>query len=172
MGFVADQFGIRTALLSAGAALAFGLLLVKVPYPLKADKEIDVSPSMHWPVPQLLTQPNLDQGPVLVQIEYKIDPPKLQEFTMAMQDLRTIRKRDSAFYWGLFRHDKKINVYIECFLVESWVEHLHQHERMTVADRSIEEHALASHIDEKPPIVLHFIAGPFQSDSRRIDDDI
>jgi MFS family permease len=84
-GLIADQFGIRTALLSASAALAVGLL-VKLPYPLKSDKEIDVSPSMHWPVPQLLSQPNLDQGPVLVQIEYKIDPSKLQEFTMAMQD--------------------------------------------------------------------------------------
>src|ERR671923_431083 len=165
-GLIADQFGIRTALLSASAALAVGLL-VKLPYPLKAaDREIDVSPSMHWPVPQLLTQPSLNQGPVLVQIEYKIDPSKLQEFTMAMQDLSTIRKRDGAFYWGLFRHDKKENVYIESFLVESWVEHLRQHERMTVADRSIEEHALAFHIDEKPAIVSHFIAGPFGSDSK------
>jgi hypothetical protein len=43
---------------------------------------------------------------------------------------------------------------------------------MTVADRSIEERALAFHIDEKPPKVSHFIAGPFQSDSRRTDDNI
>jgi MFS family permease len=168
-GLIADQFGIRTALLSASMALAVGLL-VKLPYPLKVDKEIDVSPSMHWPVPQLSTQPNLDQGPVLVQIEYKIDPSKLQEFTMAMEELSTIRKRDGAFYWGLFRHDKNENVYIESFLVDSWVEHLRQHERMTVADRSIEERALAFHIDEKPPKVSHFIAGPFQNDSRRTDD--
>jgi Transmembrane secretion effector len=88
-----------------------------------------------------------------------------------MQDLSTIRKRDGAFYWGLFRHDKKENVYVESFLVDSWIEHLRQHERMTVADRSIEERALAFHIDEKPPNVSHFIAGPFQSDSRRTDDD-
>jgi hypothetical protein len=78
-------------------------------HPLKADKEIDVSSWMHWPVPKLLTQPNLGQGAVLLQIEYKIEPSKLQEFTMAMQDLSTIRKCDGAFYWGLFRHDKKEN---------------------------------------------------------------
>jgi MFS family permease/quinol monooxygenase YgiN len=168
-GLIADQFGISTALLSASAALAVGLL-VKLRYPLKADKEIDVSASMHWPIPQLLSQPNLDQGPVLVQIEYKIDPSKLQEFTKAMQDLSTIRKRDGAFYWGLFRHDKNENVFVESFLVDSWVEHLRQHERMTVADRFIEERAKTFHIDEKPPNVSHFIAGPFQSDSRRTHD--
>jgi hypothetical protein len=67
--------------------------------------------------------------------------------------------------------DKKENVYIENFLVESCVEHLRQHERTTVADHSIEEHALAFHIDEKPPKVSHFIAGPFQGESQRTDDD-
>jgi hypothetical protein len=59
---------------------------------------IDATASMHWPVPQLLTQPTLDQGPVRILIEYKIDPSKLQEFTMAMQDSSTIRKCDGAFY--------------------------------------------------------------------------
>lgn len=78
LGMIADQFVIRTALLSASTTKAVGLL-VKLRYPLKADKDI--------------------------------------EFTMAMQDLSTVRKRDGAFYWGLFRHDKKENVYIESFLV-------------------------------------------------------
>jgi hypothetical protein len=85
--------------------------------------------------------------------------------------LSTIRKRDGAFYWGLFRHDNKENVYIESFVVESWVEHLRQHERMTIADRPIQEHALAFHIDERPLKVSHFIAGSFQGDNPRTDDD-
>ena len=42
--------------------------------------------------------------------------------------------------------------YIERFLVDSRVEHLRQHERMKVADHSIQAHALAFHIDERPPI--------------------
>jgi hypothetical protein len=42
--------------------------------------------------------------------------------------------------------------YIERFLVDSRVGHLRQHERMKVADHSIQEHALAFHIDERPPI--------------------
>jgi hypothetical protein len=52
------------------------------------------------------------------------------------------------------------------------VEHLRQHELIAVADRSIQERALAFHIDEKPPSVSHFIAGPSQSDSPRTADDI
>jgi hypothetical protein len=45
---------------SSGIALAVGLL-VKLQYPLKAGKDIDVSLSTHGTVPHLLTQPNLDQ---------------------------------------------------------------------------------------------------------------
>jgi hypothetical protein len=108
---------------------------------------------------------------LLVKLRYPLKADKDIEFTMAMQDLSTVRKRDGAFYWGLFRHDKKENVYIESFLVESWVEHLRQHERMTVADRSIQEHALAFHTDERPLKVSHFIASPFKGDSQRTDDD-
>jgi hypothetical protein len=43
---------------------------------------------------------------------------------------------------------------------------------MTVADRSIQERALAFHINEKPLNVSRFIAGPSQSDSPRTDNDI
>lgn len=81
----------------------------------------------------MLVEPDLKQGPVLVQIEYQIDPSKISEFVSAMEDLSIIRKRDGALYWGLFRHDAKKNVYIEVFLVESWVQHLCQHERITAA---------------------------------------
>jgi hypothetical protein len=55
--------------------------------------------------------------------------------------------------------------------IDSGVEHLHQHERITVTGRSIKERAKAFHIEEKAPNVSHFIAGPFQSESRGRDDD-
>ena len=54
----------------------------------------------------------------------------------------------------------------------SLVEHLRQHELIAVADRSIQERALAFHIDEKPPSVSQFIVGPTQSDSPRTADDM
>ena len=85
-----------------------------------------------------------------------------------MQDLSTIRKRDGAFYWGLFQHDNKENVYWKFSswftgraLAPTWTDDSRY--------RSIQEHALVFHIDERPPNVSHFIAGPFQSNSQRTD---
>jgi MFS family permease len=157
-GAAADRLGIRIALLLTGMALAAGLI-TKTRFPLRAGKEdVDVSPSMHWPFPTLLVKPEFEQGPVLVQIEYKIDPKHQDEFSHAMKDLSIIRKRDGAFFWGLFRHDVYPDIYIEAFMIDSWAEHLRQHERITVADRSVEDRAFSFHIGNKPPVVSHFIA--------------
>jgi hypothetical protein len=48
--------------------------------------------------------------------------------------------------------------YVESFLVESWIEHMRQHERITLADREIEERARRHHKGPGPPVVSHFIA--------------
>lgn len=130
----ADGLGIRIALLLAGILLISGLV-TRLKFQLKSSNVVeDVSTSSPWPFPALLVEPDLKQGPVLVQIEYQIDPSKISEFVSAMEDLSIIGKRDGAFYWGLFMHDAKKNVYIQVFLVESWVQHLRQHEHITVAD--------------------------------------
>ncbi len=161
-GLVADKVGIENALLLAGILLPIGLA-AKIKLPLMSGtKVVDVTPSKHYPSPLLPYEPELDQGPVLVQIEYKIDPARQEDFAAAMNQLSIIRKRDGAFFWGLFRHDKYADVYIEAFLIDSWAEHLRQHERITVADRAVEDHAFSFHIGEKPPIVSHFIAEPLK----------
>jgi hypothetical protein len=93
----ADMLGIRIALFLTGISLIAGLA-TKVRFPLKAgNKEIDVTPSMHWPNPELIVNPEFEHGPVLVQIEYKIDSNYKYDFSCAMKDLGTIRKRDDTF---------------------------------------------------------------------------
>ena len=107
----ADKLGIRIALVITGIVLAAGLT-TKLKFPLQAGQgEVDVSPSMHWPDPALAIEPELEHGPVLVQIEYKIDPAHQYEFALAAKDLGSIRKRDGAFFWGIFRHDTHQDVH-------------------------------------------------------------
>lgn len=79
----------------------------------------------------------------------------------------SIRKRDGAFFWGIFRHDTHQDVFIESFLIESWAEHLRQHERITIVDRLVEDRVLSFHIGYKPPVVSHFIAEPLESTEER-----
>jgi hypothetical protein len=46
---------------------------------------------------------------------------------------------------------------LETFLIESWMEHLRQHERVTNADRRVQEALLRFQIAGQPK-VSHFIA--------------
>jgi len=69
-----------------------------------------------------------------------------------------LRKRDGALHWGLYYNGENPNKYIETFIAESWEEHLRQHERITVADREIENSVKFFYIDKNPPSVSHFIA--------------
>jgi quinol monooxygenase YgiN len=92
-----------------------------------------------------------------VTIEYRIDPERSAEFAEAMRELGRTRRRDGALRWGLFEDVAEPGRYVENFIVESWAEHLRQHERATVADREAEERVRAFHVDEQPPAAAHFL---------------
>ena len=93
----------------------------------------------------------------LLNVEYRIDPERSLEFTKAMQALSVSRRRDGAICWGWFYDTADPSRYLETFVVESWAEHLRQHERVTVAERATQERASAFQISEMPPIVSHLI---------------
>ncbi len=155
-GAVATHQGLKAALLYSAGGLALGLLAA-IRYPIKIDEESDLTPSLHWPEPHLILEPRPEQGPVLVTMEYHIDPQQSGKFAQAMRALSVIRRRDGAIRWGLFQDTANPDRYLETFIVETWIEHRRQHERMTVADRAIEELAFSFHVDEGRPRVQHLI---------------
>jgi quinol monooxygenase YgiN len=136
-----------------------------VRYPLMTDDEVDLTPSMHWHDPPVASELRLEDGPVLVMVEYCIDPQRMSEFVQVMQALRLVRRRDGAIRWGLFRDTANPNRCVETFVVESWAEHLRQHERFTMTDRIAEEQVRAFHIGEDPPKVSHLISAHVTDDA-------
>ena len=94
----------------------------------------------------------------MVTVEYQIDPSSVREFTRAMHHMRRIRRRDGAFMWELFNDVEVPGRMVECFMVESWIEHLRQHERVTMADRDVSEQVRRFHIGGEPPRVTHLVA--------------
>ncbi|HEU5103123.1 MAG TPA: MFS transporter, partial [Roseiflexaceae bacterium] len=69
-----------------------------------------------------------------------------------------IRRRDGARRWNLFRDAADPERILETFVVASWAEHLRQHERVTMADRQLEQRAQARLIPGTTPVISHFIA--------------
>ena len=59
--------------------------------------------------------------------------------------------------WGLWGDVEQEGRYLESFVVESWLEHLRQHERITAADREVQTVAHTFHRGAEAPRVRHFI---------------
>ena len=154
-GFVAEHVGIPHAFLTAALTLALGLLLA-ARYPFGFGEGLNLAPSAR-PMPALVNEPEAEQGPVLVTVEYQIDPQRTAEFTSAMLELGRVRRRDGAVHWGLFEDLGVAGRFLETFVVESWGEHLRQHERATVADLQVWERARSFHLPGGAPPASHLL---------------
>jgi MFS family permease len=159
-GAAADRFGTGPALWTAAGGMVLGLAATWRVH-LPSGEGLNLAPSRQWPAPRVASDLELESGPVLVSIEYQIDPERAPEFTAAMQDLRRIRLRDGSLQWGLFNDADVHDRWTEMFLVESWVEHLRQHERVTVSDEEVRHRAGSFHVGDRPPEVRHLVAERF-----------
>ena len=139
-GQVATHVGIPYALTIAacGTLLAIGATWR---FKLGHHEVLDFRPSMDWAAPVLAETPEPDQGPVMVTIEYRVQLDKRTEFVTAMQAVREMRRRNGGYFWELFHDSADPAHFVECFMDESWLEHLRQHERVSVADREIQQRA-------------------------------
>jgi quinol monooxygenase YgiN len=97
-------------------------------------------------------------GPVLVTVAYEIDPAERTAFRAAIALLAEERRRDGAFFWQVFADAEDPRRHVEAFMLESWLDHLRQHERVNAADREIQARVNAFHRGEAPPRVTHLIA--------------
>jgi MFS family permease len=155
-GLGAESIGVPRAFVIAGTAVAASRLFVwRLRLPEGAAP--DLSPAPRWPDPQLGVAVAADRGPVLVTVEYEVDPADAERFAGAMRALGRIRLRDGALRWGLWGDAARPGRYLESFSVESWIEHLRQHERMTAADREVQKIARQFHRGEGEPRVTHYI---------------
>jgi MFS family permease len=136
-GALAERAGLEKALLVSAVGIA-ACLLLRLPFSLpEPSTTLDVW--NHWPKPTMFVEPEPDDGPVLVTVEYKIDPVKAQEFLEAIYKYQRIRRRDGATRWGVYYDSESPGIYVEIFLVDSWAEHQRQHDRFTIADRTVED---------------------------------
>jgi quinol monooxygenase YgiN len=124
---------------------------------LQAGTGVDLTPSMHWPAPIVAESIEQDRGPVLVTVEYRIRPQDRDAFLQTLEPLGKERRRDGAYRWGVFEDTAEPGRMVEIFLVESWMEHLRQHERVTNADRIVEDCVQRFQMSGGPK-VTHFIA--------------
>jgi MFS family permease len=156
-GQTATLVGIPGALALAAAGITIaGLLAARVP--LLAGGEADLTPSAHWPRPAVGAEVEHARGPVMVSIEYFIEPARAAVFMAALDVLAVARRRNGAYGWAAYRDAEHPERFVEVFFEESWLDHLRHHERVSVADRAVQERVLEFHREPAPPRVAHLLA--------------
>jgi hypothetical protein len=155
-GKVASMAGLPLThfVAAAGALLAIPLTWR---WKLQTAAKLDLTPSLQWPAPIVSLEVNADRGPVLVTVEYRLaDDKNRAAFLAALERVRRERLRDGAYTWGIFEDTAEPGRFLETFLVESWLEHLRQHERVTSADSVLQKSMYG--LLKGEPTVTHFIA--------------
>jgi quinol monooxygenase YgiN len=154
-GELAAFVGLSTThfIAAAGALLAIPLTWQ---WKLQTGAGVDLSPSMHWPEPIVSKAVESDAGPVMVTVEYHVEPKDRVAFLAAMDAVARERKRDGAYAWGVFQDTANEGRFVETFFLDSWLEHLRQHKRVTKADRALENNV--RRFARGAPKVVHYIA--------------
>lgn len=155
-GFVASQYSVQVALFASVIGLIITTGLVRF-FSLDDISTIDITPTTLFSSPPAIDKSKYYHGPVMVMIEYIIDPEQHKVFSQEMLLMRDIRLRDGSFFWNLFIDSDNPKKVVECFMVESWLEHLRQHERSTAYDEKIHRKIHRFHKASKPPKVSHLI---------------
>ncbi len=137
-GQIAGRIGVQNALLIAAVGILAGIPL-SWPCKLHQGEAVDLSPSLHWRRPEAAEDIADGRGPVLVKIDYRIDPKDRDRFLRAIDELGHERRRDGAFAWGIFEDMGELGRFEEGYLIESWLELMHLRERVTNEDRMLED---------------------------------
>jgi predicted MFS family arabinose efflux permease len=162
-GKVASVEGVPAALFLAAAGAAIGMALT-ARWRLQTAAALDLTPSMHWRTPVFVYPIEDDQGPIMVTVEYMIDPKDLKPFLALIHEIGLERKRDGAYAWGVFEDTQLSGRIVETFLIQSMLELRHLRTRVTIADRMIEEQAGAF---LKEPRRVTFLVAPKRHRQKR-----
>ncbi|AYH43260.1 MFS transporter [Azoarcus sp. DN11] len=157
-GYIATLTSVTTSIVVASVVGPAVLLLTRRHVTIGAHDEdlTPARPTVRVPPPVIEIPP--DKGPVMVTIEYLIDPARAADFNAVMQETRRARLRQGALSWGLFRDTTRPERYIEYFLDENWVEHQRRLERFTAADLGLRERRLAFHVGPEAPQMRRYVA--------------
>jgi len=136
-GWLAALSGTRMALAAAAGAMLV-LLALSYRVRVKLGDEADVTPGMQLPDLVIAVEPLPDDGPVLIQLQYQIDPGNREAFFRAIHSIEPTRRRNGASDWRVFRDLGEDGRFVERFIVTSWAEYVRLRTRMTMADRQLQ----------------------------------
>lgn len=154
-GIVAEWVGLREVFGLAGGVLVF-TSLSRFVAPLSTAEDHSLAPSKAWPDPEVAYHVPLRHGPIMVTVEYDIDPQDAADFRAALERLRVFRYQNGVVQWGFFVDVADPRKYREVYFEESWGAHLRHHERVTEFETEVASSVYDYHKGDGMPPVYHY----------------
>ena len=158
-GELADHLTLQISLLAAAGWMLLSVLLA-IPFPMRSAEGLNLDPAEPLLDAYLPGDIDPDDGPVVVMIEYQVDPADWAAFRLAAEQLKRLRLRDGALRAGVFSDVTNPTVITEFFYVATWGEHQRQHHRFTREDQLVEVQVRQFHTGPGEPRITHFLAFP------------
>ena len=157
-GTIATAFGTHIALFVSAGALAI-LHLFGRNITVRMGSEADTTPlTTKLPTLTIADEPETADGPVLIQIEYIVEPEHRADFLTLIQKLEPLRRRNGATSWRVFRDLAEDGRFVERYILASWGEYVRLRSRTTMADRKHMD-AVETHQKEGVPIRVSRLIG-------------
>jgi MFS family permease len=167
-GHAAAEWGISGAFVVSGVAVVLSSLIgLILPMPRVALSSVEIVDLGREPEAALALTPR--SGPIVVEIDYYVDPAKARQFYEVMLKLQRARKRNGAFDWSLSRDIADPMVWTERYHCPTWHDYLRLRSRFTTADRRLQLLANAFHTPRPGPRVRRRLERPFGSVRWRAD---
>ncbi len=139
-GMFAQQHDVAFAYIASGLAVAATLVLGWL-LPLPRGEEEDTSSVEIGSEPEVEMKLTMRSGPVVVEVEYDVDPDQAREFYGTMMQMEGVRKRIGAFDWTISRDIANPAIWIERYHCPTWGDYLRMRDRYTQADYDVQEQA-------------------------------
>ena len=161
-GNIAHAYGIEMALLAAGAFLLASPVLsrwLRMP-PTGGRNETALEALAD---PELRLSLSARSGPIVVEIEYRVDAAKARLFYAVMQHVQLVRQRNGAYGWSIARDIADPELWTERYHCPTWHDYLRQRNRATQSERELQERAYAFHLGPEPVRIRRMLERPVGS---------
>ncbi len=139
-GYVAAQSNVTVAFVASGIAVAATLILGWL-LPLASNEEEYTESVEIGAEPQVALGLSMRSGPIVVEVEYDVEPEQAREFYEAAMHLERLRKRIGGFDWSIARDIANPAVWTERYMCPTWGDYLRMRSRYTQADLDIQKRA-------------------------------
>jgi MFS family permease len=161
-GHLANHIGVEGALLISGAVLIASPVLARwmrmPPVGARNEQALEVIAD-----PEVRLSLSARSGPIVVEIEYRVDPIKARLFYAIMQRVQLSRQRNGAYGWSIARDIADPELWTERYHCPTWHDYLRQRNRPTESERELQRRALNVHLGPGPVRIRRMLERPIGS---------